>query len=386
MKYAYVHDRIFFPGGGQQVFEDLIQKYEAQEWAIFTLFSDKRELHIGGRAYAIHTSLPERINKIFVFFSLHKVVFLSWLFDYRNLFVFYPFLCRFLSRKINAYTPDLVVVSSFAAVKNVVTDAAQILYLHSPNQYIRENYDEYIAKFRFPTKQIFQFATSYIRRRDKKWTTSTYQKIYANSAYTAACAQKYYLFSAEILYPKIPEQFFTTACTTTPYSYYVYVWRLVRFIRETDRVIMLANELQIPLLVLGSGPDEEYLKSIAWPTITFLGHIADLWQKIEILRNARGLINLTKESFWIATIEALCLWVPVFGFEQWGTKELVDSRSWLLVASKDMDTLTAGFQRFAAIEFDRKWIQQRCYTLYTSYADAWASKGDTGLPIVGSIK
>jgi len=46
-------------------------------------------------------------------------------------------------------------------------------------------------------------------------------------------------------------------------EYYLYIGRLVRFVREVDRIIELANSMQIPLLVAGSGPDEQYLKEMA---------------------------------------------------------------------------------------------------------------------------
>lgn len=47
--------------------------------------------------------------------------------------------------------------------------------------------------------------------------------------------------------------------------------------------------------MIGSGPDEEYLKSIAGENIIFTG-----WMKeglAETIRDSFGLINLTKESF-----------------------------------------------------------------------------------------
>ena len=55
----------------------------------------------------------------------------------------------------------------------------------------------------------------------------------------------------------------------------------------------------------------EYAKSIAGPTIIFLGLITDVQEKIDIMKHAKGLINLAKESFGIATAESLCLGVPV---------------------------------------------------------------------------
>ena len=65
--------------------------------------------------------------------------------------------------------------------------------------------------------------------------------------------------------------------------------------RETGLIIQLFNRLKLPLIVIGSGPDEAELKALAGETVIFTG-----WNPggmTEIVRDAAGLINLTKESF-----------------------------------------------------------------------------------------
>jgi glycosyltransferase involved in cell wall biosynthesis len=98
--------------------------------------------------------------------------------------------------------------------------------------------------------------------------------------------------------------------------------------------------------VLGDGPDAGYLKSIAGPTITFLWNVRDTKTKIDIIKKSRGFINLAKESCGIATIEALLLGVPVFGYAAGGSIELVHNQSGLLVEKKDIDSLMIGFEQF----------------------------------------
>lgn len=51
--------------------------------------------------------------------------------------------------------------------------------------------------------------------------------------------------------------------------YFVYVGRLVNFVRETGLIIQLFNHLKLPLIVIGSGPDEEELKALAGETVIF---------------------------------------------------------------------------------------------------------------------
>jgi hypothetical protein len=166
-------------------------------------------------AIPVITALPTRINNIFVYFNTRKIPILSAIFDYRNLMFWFPVLCWMLRKKIEKYSAEEVIISSFAAVKNVVstrrpvakidqTGMSQVdkavksnrkrpvanLYLHSPMQYIRENYEENVSKLSFPIKQLYQFATTYLRPRDKK--ERHYDVVLCNSNYTAKLAKQLY--------------------------------------------------------------------------------------------------------------------------------------------------------------------------------------------------
>ena len=81
----------------------------------------------------------------------------------------------------------------------------------------------------------------------------------------------------------------------TPKPYFVCVGRLVSFVRECEIIIKLFNEIKLPLLMIGSGPDEEKLKNIAGETIIFTGRMQE--GLAETIKESSGLINLTKESF-----------------------------------------------------------------------------------------
>jgi len=97
-------------------------------------------------------------------------------------------------------------------------------------------------------------------------------------------------------------------------------------VKEVDLIIKLFNHFHIPLLVVGSGPDEIQLKAMAGDTIIFLGQMSPQ-ELLPLIKNARGYINLTKESFGLGTAEALLLGVPVFGYDDGASPELVDKDS-----------------------------------------------------------
>jgi hypothetical protein len=108
--------------------------------------------------------------------------------------------------------------------------------------------------------------------------------------------------------------------------------------------------------MVGSGPDEAYLKSIARENIIFVWWMSDVEERVRLMAQARWLINLTKESFWMGTAEALLLGVPVFGFAGWATPSLVNEDSGHLVSTKSIPHLKKEFIRFSEKTWNRKQI------------------------------
>ena len=361
MKKAFVNCRIM-PGWVLNVFQDMIEKEEYSEAKVFTLFSDRSEISAWEKKLQIVTALPKRLNKIFLYFSKHKIKILSSLFDYRNLMMFYQLCMKVLSRKIKKYNPEKIIISSFAIAKNIsVPNIKKKLYLHSPMQYIWSHYDEYTHKLSWFKLALFKSITPRLRKRDKKFTQ--FDEVEFNSQYTAKLAKELYWITWKVVYPKIDSVFHSAKVVLQPNNYYIYVWRTVKFVKEVDKIIKLFNEIKEPLLIMWSGPDEMYLKSIAWDNIIFIWRINDPEEKVKIISESKWLINITKESFWICTMEALLCWVPVFGFNDGASVELVDSDSWILVPDKDHETLVSNFKKFAEKERNREQIQKRARKL-----------------------
>ncbi len=235
------------------------------------MFSDSTTLTTKHHKLEIITALPRWINKLFLTCSQKKIPILSRLFDYRNLMFFYPSLMRILSRKIKKWKPNHITISSFAIAKNItpISGVKMKLYLHSPMQYIRTHYDEYKEKLTGIKGKIFNAIVPKLRKRDLQFTK--FDKVYANSKYTAQEAKKLYsIHNIQVKYPVVTEKCFLPAVEKNPQAYYLYIGRLVSFVREADKIIKLCNELKVPLIMMGSGPDEKHLKSIAGPTIIFI--------------------------------------------------------------------------------------------------------------------
>lgn len=157
---------------------------------------------------------------------------------------------RILSRKIRKYNPEYIVISSFAVAKNItpISGVKTMLYIHSPMQYIRSHYDEYHKKLTGLKGKLFNRIVPKLREWDLKYTK--FDTIYANSEYTSELIHTLYHMTSEIKYPRISQLFTESPICDTPLPYYVFMGRLVTFVREADLIITFFNQLNLPLIVI----------------------------------------------------------------------------------------------------------------------------------------
>jgi len=272
-----------------------------------------------------------------------------------------------MSKQIKKYKPNHIIISSFARAKNINTnDITTTLYLHSPMQYIWTHYDEYSDKIRWRKWRIFRQITPILRKRDSK--LRSYNNIISNSQYTQQQAEKIYNISSTIQYPPIDRTVLQTQADAEHQNYFIYTGRLVTFVKEVDKIIQACNQTKTQLIVMGDGPDKEKLQTISGNTVIFIPRIYNIHQRIQLIQWAKWLINITKESFGISTMEALLLGVPVLWYNDGATPELIDKYSGLLIVDKKITSIcTALQQRNNKILIEKKFKnKQEIYTKNTA--------------------
>lgn len=250
----------------------------------------------------------------------------------------------FESFDFSAY--DVVISITSAEAKGILTkpDQLHLCYLLTPTRYLWSHRHHYqggglMSLIRQP------FMDSLAR-----WdlvAASRPDKFIAISQEVANRTRTYYHRRVDaVIYPPVNTSFFShhpPTCVHPDPGYFLVVSRLVPY-KMVDLAIQACNRTGDRLIVVGSGSQLKYLKSIARPNITFVGSISD--QELACLyHHATGLLFLQQEDFGIVAIEAQAAGIPVIAYSQGSGPEIViDGQTGILIPDQSITTIIQAMQ------------------------------------------
>jgi glycosyltransferase involved in cell wall biosynthesis len=251
---------------------------------------------------------------------------------------------------------DLVISSNHCVAKgvHVPPTALHLCYCYTPMRYIWGLYDEYFAKDRAGlfTRAGMRLFLDYLRRWDVRTATNPHQFI-AISEYVRDRIRTTYHRDSDIIYPPVNTSIFQQS-TTRDEGYFLSISAFVPY-KCVDLAINAFNQLGERLVIVGDGPDDRRLRSMAKQNIEFVG-----WQPDEQLREyyagCRALIFPGEEDFGIVPVEAMASGKPVIAFAGGGALEtVIDSsnlRTGILFRNQTVDDLVDAVKRFQPDDFD----------------------------------
>jgi glycosyltransferase involved in cell wall biosynthesis len=250
---------------------------------------------------------------------------------------------------------DLVISSSGAEAKAVKTGpkTKHITYCHAPTHYYWSRYDEYKRHPGFGLLNPLAFlGIRLLVGPMRRWDYKAAQKpdyFIANSNYTKKQIKKYYARDATVVYPPVDvERFkpkgkaiksgFLIAGRQTPYK---------RF----DLAVAACSKLNVPLTVIGNGPEHEKLVKMAGPRVTFLTKVADS-DMPHYFQRAEAFIFPGVDDFGIVAVEALAAGTPVIAYKDGGALDYVkENKTGLFFEEQTVDSLVTAIQKFDAHTF-----------------------------------
>jgi len=146
----------------------------------------------------------------------------------------------------------------------------------------------------------------------------------ANSEYTQSRIAKYYRRESTVLSPPVGQfqnerERRDSAESAQPY--FLVVSRLTRA-KNVAAVVDAFNKLELPLVVVGDGPEQERLKQLAGHTVRIVGRKTDEALG-RIYGRARAVIFPVEEDFGLVMAEAQAAGIPVIAVGRGGAREIV---------------------------------------------------------------
>ena len=366
MKVALVHDYLNQMGGAERVVLALHEMFP--DAPLYTSIYDPKRVDTAFQSIDIRTSFMQRFPLV----KKHHQPFLP----------FYPFAMERLD--LRGY--DLVLSSSSAFAKGVVTrpDTMHICYCHTPMRWCW-NYDEYVEREQLGgiSRSILPFFISGLRVWDQT-SSMRVDHFIANSPVVADRIRKYYRRDSIVIPPPVEVSRFTFDSTTRPEDYFLIVSRFMPY-KRIDLAIEACNLLQLPLVIIGSGRDENRLKRLAGPSIRFTGRLSDE-EVVHYYAHCRALILPGEEDFGITPLEAQASGRPVIAYAAGGAlASVIDNVTGTFFHKQTVESLVEVLESFDergydpqtihnhALEFDKPRFHRRIL----QFIEAKMSEGKT---------
>lgn len=270
---------------------------------------------------------------------------------------FLPLLRAWTFMRLDLSDYDLVISSSGAEAKGVHTgpNTLHISYCHSPTHYYWIRYDEYMKRPGFPrglnwlARLGLKLLIGPLKRMDRQ-AAKRPDIMIANSTHTQAMIKRFYRRDSVVVFPPVETDRFRIRGNPGPRHGFVVAGRQTPY-KRIDLAIQACNELKVPLVVIGNGPEHRRLEKLANRNVTFLINVSD----VEIathFQTALGFIFPGKEDFGIVAVEAMAAGTPLIAYQRGGSLDFVTPKTGVFFNKQTVSSLVAAIQTAQAKNFN----------------------------------
>ncbi len=237
---------------------------------------------------------------------------------------------------------NLVISFSYAIAHAARVQPGQrhLSYTYTPMRYAwRKNR---VTGCLSPTSRFAGWFFDYFRKWDAR-AAAQVDQFAAVSEDIAGWIKRAYQREAEVIYPPVETHRFRPHRPRD--NFFITVSRLVGH-KRIELIVETFSALNLPLLVVGEGPELVRLRRMASPQITFTGYQPD-FVVADLLGRASAYISAAEEDFGIAIVEAQAAGCPVISYQKGGALEtVIEGRTGVFFAEQTKDSLCAAVERF----------------------------------------
>jgi glycosyltransferase involved in cell wall biosynthesis len=341
LKVAIVCDWLIGIGGAERVVYELHKLYP--DAPIYTSQYDPSKLSLFEGA-GVRTSWLQKLPK-----GLRK---------------FLPLLRAWTFSRLDLSDYDLVLSSSGAEAKGVRTGpkTLHINYCHSPTHYYWIRSDEYMGNpgFPFGFNWLARLGLKLLIGPLKRWDFQAAKHpdyIIANSTHTQAMIKRYYRQESTVIYPPVDTDRFKISGKPPQRHGLLVAGRQTPY-KRFDLAIEACNELKVPLVVIGNGPDHKRLEKLAGRGVTFLTNVGD-HEMAAHFQSALAFIMPNMDDFGVVAVEALSAGTPVVAYQKGGSLDyLKDGRNGVFFDKQTVKSVTAALETALGKTFNHEAIAE----------------------------
>ena len=252
---------------------------------------------------------------------------------------------------------DLVVSLSHAFAKSAKPPRGvpHVCYCFTPMRYAWHMKESYFAdRARGQKARLVDKLMAALRLWDRR-TASRVTHFIAISETIQRRIKECYERDSVVIYPPVDTDFYQPGPSVRREDFYLVLSAFAPY-KRVDLAIEACNRLRKRLIIIGSGQDAARLKSMAGPTVSFLG-----WKPDEVLRDhlrrCRALIFPGEEDFGIVPVEANACGTPVIAYARGGATETIvplakQSPTGEWFEAQTVDSLIAAMERLERTELE----------------------------------
>jgi len=243
---------------------------------------------------------------------------------------------------------NVILSSSHAVAKGVLSNSNQlhISYVHTPIRYAWDLYHQYLsdAKIGFNLKGLI---ARHILHKIRLWDVSSQNRVdyfLANSKHIAKRIKKIYNRDADVIYPPVDIDNFTL--NTNKDDFYLTAARFVPYKKVNLIVEAFSKMPDKKLVVVGSGPDKEKIKSLAGKNVEFTGYLTSE-ELNKYLGKAKAFLFAAEEDFGITIVESQACGTPVIAYKTGGASEtVIDNQTGILFQHQTTASIIDAVNKF----------------------------------------
>jgi glycosyltransferase involved in cell wall biosynthesis len=338
MRIALVYDFLLWRGGAERCLEAFIELFP--DAPIYTLFYQANRFPEIPRSKVIRTSFLDRLPLA----RSHHYLFLP----------LYPLAVE--SLRIEGF--DIIVSNSWAWTKNIriPQGTLHISYCYTPMRFAYHFFDEYTSHLGAPGRAVIAPLVACIKKWDRERSKDV-DHFVAVSETVRQRIMKSYERESEVIYPPVNTAFFHGHDCPRE-NFYLLVSRLVPY-KRVELAVRAFGKLKLPLKIVGSGGELQYLRKEATENVEFLGYVSD-HELRTLYRKGKALIMPQIEDFGLVALEAQGCGMPVLAYAEGGSTEtILEGLTGHLFAEQSSEALAAGLEEMNEMHFDPYLLRER---------------------------